>query len=80
MFDPYINDKIHILCFVFDGPFLIVMHYVCERTSFYRFALNMSKNVISKDYARSRAGQYTSRDDSNSMARYEHIESCVAVH
>ena len=34
-------------------------------------------NVISTDYARSRAGQYTSR---NGSKRYDHTESCVAVH
>ena len=37
-------------------------------------------NVISTDYARSRAGQYTSRNGSKSVARYDYIESCVAVH
>ena len=37
-------------------------------------------NTISTDYARSRAGQYTSRHGSNSVAPYEHIESSVAVH
>ena len=37
-------------------------------------------NAISKDYARSRAGQYTSRNGSKSVPRYDRIESCVAVH
>ena len=37
-------------------------------------------NAISTYYACSRAGQYISRDGSNSVARHEHIESCVAVH
>ena len=31
-------------------------------------------------YARSRAGQYISHNDSKSVPRYDHIESCVAVH
>ena len=35
-------------------------------------------NAISTYYACSRAGQYTSRDGSFSVARYEYIESCVA--
>ena len=40
-------------------------------------------NVISTDYARSRAGQYTSRNGSKSAnlwPRNDHIESFVAVH
>ena len=37
-------------------------------------------NAISTDYTRSRAGQYISRNGSKSVAPYDHIESCVAVH
>ena len=37
-------------------------------------------NAISKDYARSGAGQYTSLDEAILWPRYEHIESCAAVH
>ena len=37
-------------------------------------------NAISTDYARSRAGQYTSCNGSNLWPRYDHIESCAAVH
>ena len=36
--------------------------------------------TISADYARSRAWHYTSRNGSTSVARYDHTESCVAVH
>ena len=37
-------------------------------------------NVISTNYARSRTWQYTSRKAANLWPRYDHIESCVAVH
>ena len=40
----------------------------------------MSRECNFNDYARSRARQYTSRNGSKSVARYEYIESCVAVH
>ena len=69
MFDRYycINENI---CY-------ISRYFLNYFVSFFHRCL---ANVISTDYARSRAEQYTSRNGSKSVARYGHIESCVAVH
>ena len=56
------------------ATFCIILHHFVS--PFHR----CRANAISTYYACSRAGQYTSRDSSNSVARFEHIESCVAVH
>ena len=70
MFDRYYCIKTENICYISR----YVLHYFVS--TFDRYLAN----VISTDYARSRARQYTSRNGSKYVAPYEHIESCLAVH
>ena len=70
MFDRYYCIKIENICNILR----YILHYFVS--PFHR----CRANAISTYYACSMAGQYISRDGSNSVARYEHIESCVTVH
>ena len=70
MFDRYYCIKTENICYIshyFLHYFVLLFPRCCA-------------DSICTDYARSRAGQYKPRGDSNSVARYEHIESCIALH
>ena len=70
MFDRYYCIKTENVCYI-SRYFLT--YFV---SPFHRCLVN----AISTDYARSRAGQYKSRNGSKSVAPYDNIESCVAMH
>ena len=70
MFDCYYCIKTENICYISRNFF---NYFV---SPFHRCLAN----AISTNYARSRARQYTSRTAANLWPRYDHIESCVAVH
>ena len=57
-----------------------LLHFALFLAQFCYAFSPMSRERNFTDYAHYRAGQYTSRNGSKSVARYDHIENCAAVH